>query len=121
MGKCQTFFSLFFILAMTNLQRIFSLSVNLIICITYHTKRQKSRKTFNYFIARCYYRPSPFFKIVLSLFYNKTVGGAFFQYGIDIHSFETYARVKKIRDLFDFGVYLLMLIQCHARKKDGAT
>ena len=54
MGKSQVLFSLFFILAMTNLQSIFSLSVNLIICITYHTKPEKSRKTFNYFIAQSY-------------------------------------------------------------------
>ena len=51
MGKSQVLFSLFFILAMTNLQRIFSLSVNLIIPITYQRNAEKSRKTFNYFIA----------------------------------------------------------------------
>tara|TARA_Y100000287_G_C14189683_1_gene339565 strand:- start:287 stop:463 length:177 start_codon:yes stop_codon:yes gene_type:complete len=47
MPKSQAFFSTFFILAMTNLQRIFSLSVNLIIPkgITEKPKSQEKLST----------------------------------------------------------------------------
>jgi len=63
----------------------------------------------------------PFSKSIYVDFNSVRGGGAFFQYENQPCLLQYIAGVKKIRDLLDFRVYLLMLIQCHARKKDGAT